>query len=368
MKQSAFNKFEKEFSKEILLNERFRLYIIASIFLIIVLYLLTLLFFFKDIFDQYFGGRNPLYWVVLILGFFALRSLIVRKIWNRWLTKEKKLPEVLRYINSFLEVSIPTIIIIIIAFESQSMVILLSPVVFLYFIFILLSTLELDFKLCLFTGLVAAIEFIILGFYYTGQFDTPMKMSIIDESVFYVGKGAIMLITGILAGLVEKQISNRILKSYKSLEERNNIEKLFGQQVSTEIVDELINSKYEVTSKRRFVCILFLDIRGYTPFSEGRKPEEIIQFQNDVFGFMIEIINKNHGIINQFMGDGFMATFGAPVSTENDCQNAVDSAKEISIELNQQIKQGNIPDIRIGIGLHAGEVVTGNVGTSKRKQ
>ena len=368
MKQSAFNKFEKEFSKEILLNERFRLYIIASIFLIIVLYLLTLLFFFKDIFNQYFGGKNPLYWVVLILGFFALRSLIVRKIWNRWLTKEKKLPEVLRYINSFLEVSIPTIIIIIIAFESQSMVILLSPVVFLYFIFILLSTLELDFKLCIFTGLIAAIEFILLGFYYTGQFDPHMKMSIIDEPVFYVGKGAIMLITGILAGLVAKQISNRILKSYKSLEERNNIEKLFGQQVSTEIVDELINSKYEVTSRRRFVCILFLDIRGYTPFSEGRKPEEIIQFQNDVFGFMIEIINKNHGIINQFMGDGFMATFGAPVSTENDCQNAVDSAKEISNELNQQIKQGNIPDIRIGIGLHAGEVVTGNIGTSKRKQ
>ncbi|MFC2088610.1 adenylate/guanylate cyclase domain-containing protein [Calditrichota bacterium] len=368
MKQSYFNNFEKEFSKEVLLNERFRLYIIAAIFLILVFYLLTLLFFFKDIFDQYFGGQNPLYWVILILGFFAFRSLIVRKIWNRWLMKDKKLPEILRYFNSLLEVSIPTIIIIVMGLESRSMVILLSPLIFLYFIFILLSTLELDFKLCFFTGSVAAIEYILLGLYYTGQFEVPTEMSIIGKPIFYIGKGAILFITGILAGMIARQISNRIISSYKSLDERNNIEKLFGQQVSTEIVDELINSKYEITGKRRFVCIMFLDIRGYTPFSEGKQPEEIIKFQNDIFGFMIEIINKNHGIINQFMGDGFMATFGAPVSTENDCQNAVDSAIEICNELNEQIKQGNIPDIKIGIGLHAGEVVTGNVGTSTRKQ
>jgi adenylate cyclase len=368
MNQSSFNKFEKEFSKEVLLGERFRLFIIAAIFLIIVFYLLMLLFFYKDLFNQYFQGQNPLYWVVLILGFFSLRSLIVRKVWNRWLKSGKKLPEILRYLNSFLEVSIPTIIIFILSQYSESIIILLSPIVFLYFIFILLSTLELDFKLCFFTGTVAAIEYIALAFYYTDQYSISAEMSILDAPIFYIGKGVIFFITGILAGLVAKQISKRIISSYKSLEERNNIEKLFGQQVSAEIVDELINNKLEITSKRRFVCIMFLDIRGYTPFAEGKKPEEIIQFQNDVFSFMIEIINKNHGIINQFMGDGFMATFGAPVSSGNDCQNAVDSAVEISNELNEQIKQGKLPDIQIGIGLHAGEVVTGNVGTSTRKQ
>ena len=177
-----------------------------------------------------------------------------------------------------------------------------------------------------------------------------------------------MFISGIVAGLVTNQIKTRIYKSFTTVEERNNIEKLFGQQVSAEIVDEIINQKYEITSKRRFVCIMFLDIRDFTPFSENKKPEEIIQFQNDVFSFMIEIINKHHGIINQFMGDGFMATFGAPVSKENDCQNALTAAIEIEKELNNQIRDGRIPNIKIGIGLHAGEVVTGNVGTSTRKQ
>jgi adenylate cyclase len=183
-----------------------------------------------------------------------------------------------------------------------------------------------------------------------------------------MGKAFILFISGILAGLVTKQIKKRIFHLFATLDERNNIERLFGQQVSSEIVDELINNKAEIGSKRRFVCIMFLDIRGFTPLSEGKKPEKIIQFQNDIFSFMIEIINQNHGIINQFMGDGFMATFGAPVSKENDCQNALTAAIEIDRELKQQIKDGKIPDLRIGMGLHAGEVVTGNVGTATRKQ
>lgn len=215
MIHSYCQKFDKEFSKEILLNERFRIYIITAIFLIIVFYLITLLFFYNEIFDQYFEGQNPLYWAILILGFFAFRSLIVRKVWNRWLKKDKKLPEILRYLNSFLEVSIPTIIIILLGLESESMVILLSPIVFLYFIFILLSTLELDFKLCFFTGFVAAIEYVFLGFYYTSQFEVPIEMSILGEPIFYVGKSAILFITGILAGMVAKQISNRIISSYR---------------------------------------------------------------------------------------------------------------------------------------------------------
>ncbi len=369
MKQTKTeNTFQKEFSKEILIGERFRLFIITAVFLIISFYVLMLHFFYEDLINQYFKGENLLYWVILILGVFSFRSLIVRKIWTKWLKAEKKLPEILRYLNSFLEISIPTFIIIILSQESKSIIILLSPIVFLYFIFILLSTLELDFKLCFFTGTIAAIEFVILGIYYTSQFNVPTEMSILGSPVFYIGKGMILFIGGILAGLAAQQINKRIFSSFKSLEERNHIEKLFGQQVSSAIVDEIISNKEEMGSKRRFVCIMFLDIRGFTPFSEGKRPEEIIKFQNDVFSFMIDIINNHKGIINQFMGDGFMATFGAPVASGNECQNAVNAAIDITNQLNKKIKGNSIPAIRIGIGLHAGNAVTGNVGTSIRKQ
>jgi adenylate cyclase len=113
---------------------------------------------------------------------------------------------------------------------------------------------------------------------------------------------------------------------------------------------------------------MFLDIRGFTPFAENKEPDEIIQYQNDVFGFMIDIISKHHGIINQFLGDGFMATFGAPVSSGNDSQNAVNASLEILKLLKQKCESGEIPETKIGIGIHAGNIVTGNVGTPERKQ
>ena len=69
-------------------------------------------------------------------------------------------------------------------------------------------------------------------------------------------------------------------------------------------------------------------------------PEEIIDYQNKVFPFMFEVVQKNHGIINQLMGDGFMATFGAPVSFENDCLNAVNSSLEILSILEEKNEKG----------------------------
>ena len=60
---------------------------------------------------------------------------------------------------------------------------------------------------------------------------------------------------------------------------------------------------------------MFMDIRNFTPLVERKSPEEIVAFQNVVFAEAIEIVNRNHGIINQFLGDGFMATFGAPLAT-----------------------------------------------------
>ena len=113
---------------------------------------------------------------------------------------------------------------------------------------------------------------------------------------------------------------------------------------------------------------MFLDIRDFTPYAADKEPDEIIQYQNDVFGFMIDIISKNHGIINQFMGDGFMATFGAPASSGNDCQNAVNASLRIIDQLKKKLDNDELPKTRIGIGLHAGYIVTGNVGTTERKQ
>lgn len=147
-----------------------------------------------------------------------------------------------------------------------------------------------------------------------------------------------------------------------------SIKNLLNQQVSGEVADELLSSNGDQPIERRFVCIMFLDIRDFTPFAEKKNPEEIIDYQNQVFGYMIDCITRHKGVVNQIMGDGFMATFGAPISSGNDCLQAYQAANEIIKIINDKSTLGEIPHTRIGIGLHAGHIVAGNVGTKDRKQ
>src|SRR4029450_6660092 len=92
-------------------------------------------------------------------------------------------------------------------------------------------------------------------------------------------------------------------------------------------------------------------------------PEEIVAYQNAVFSAAIEIVDRNQGVINQFVGDGFMATFGTPVATGRDCKNALRTARELLAAVKALSDSGRIPATSIGIGLHAGEAVSGNIGS-----
>lgn len=176
--------------------------------------------------------------------------------------------------------------------------------------------------------------------------------------------------------LSKRRQHKRLEIAYRDLDKTKNklagaeqkIVKLLSQHVSGDVARQLLMNNTDKPGERCFVCIMFLDIRDFTPMAEKLSPEEIIEYQNNVFGFMIDIVQQHNGTINQLLGDGFMATFGAPVSKGNDCQNAFEASKAILHELKERSQAGLIPKTRVGIGLHAGYVVTGNVGNEQRKQ
>jgi len=360
--------FEKEISKEILKSERFRLFVLMIVFAILFSFAFLISQIYKGYFENVFSGRNYFLWAITLLLLLVIRSFFIRFRIRRWQKTGYQIAEKWRYFNSFIEITIPSIGIIILAQGFNPVYALITPVVFLYFIFIILSALELNLYLSIFIGAVAAIEYFLLVIFFLNQPENVTGIHLLDFYIPYLAKSLILFASGVLAGLVSMKIKNYMISSFTRLNERNYLEKIFGQQVSPHIVDELIRSKQEIISRRRFVCIMFLDIRGFTPFSEKKSPEEIVEYQNNIFSFMIERVNEHHGIINQFMGDGFMATFGAPISHENDCQNAVNAAIAIIDDIKLKNEKKLIPETKLGIGLHAGEVVTGNVGTSIRKQ
>jgi adenylate cyclase len=240
------------------------------------------------------------------------------------------------------------------------------PSTFVYFVFILLSTLRLDFGLCTFTGLVAAGEYAIIAIFWGA------KDARVDESLsslpHHLGKAAILLVSGIAAGFVAQRLRRSFTRAIESVGERQRILGVFGQHVSPEVVERLVLGKTEVKSELRDVCVMFLDIRDFTSFAESRSPAEVVDYLNTVFESTIDAVTDNHGIINKFLGDGFMAIFGAPIAEGESCAAAVAAALEIVARLEALVAEGTIPPTRVGIGLHAGKAVVGNIGSAQRKE
>jgi adenylate cyclase len=368
MKNNNAKLFEEIFSEEIISNESFRSKILAGIiaFLIFVVFLFSLMF--EDWFKHTSQFPIIIKFTLIILALIFIRALIVSRAAKRWDRFGIKTFIAIRYLNAFIEISIPSVVLFIYSFDLPSVYPLFTPIALLYFIIITLSALELDFKLCVFTGTMAALQYLLLAYYLSSKPLPDQTFRISSFLPIYLGNAALFFISGHTAGLITNQIKKGLLKHYNEQAKRNEIEKLFGQQISKEIVDELILNQYQISSRTRYSTIMFLDIRNFSIFVQNKSPEEIIAYQNDIFSFIIEIINKHKGIVNQIVGDGIMAIFGAPIQHDNDCQLAVNAAIEIQQELDKRNNDKSIPYTKIGIGIHSGDVVTGNVGTNERKQ
>ena len=360
--------FEEHLTREILQSERTRMAILAGIAALLMVIFPLFVLIFREEYLRNFHSMGTVGLAVGLSGALLAYELLVRHILGRQLAQGTMPSPPLRFWNAFVETSVPTILMLLIGQYTSPVAVLQGPAAFLYGVFIVLSTLRLDFRLSLFTGFVAAAEFVALSFIVAQGDAGSTSPAMLSAPAFILMKGVMLLLAGVAAGFVASQLRRRIVKAFHASEERQRVFNAFGQQVSPEVVDELLRQGPEIASRKSFVCIMFMDIRDFTRLMEKRSPEEIVAFQNAVFGAAVEIVNRHRGIINQFLGDGFMATFGAPLATGEDCRNAVAAARDLVAKVKELADAGRIPAATVGIGLHAGEAVTGNVGSALRKQ
>lgn len=156
------------------------------------------------------------------------------------------------------------------------------------------------------------------------------------------------------------------------VEERSKkkIYKTFSYYMDKKVIDSLIKKDAEslLKGEQQDLCILFLDIRDFTILSHQQKPENIIELLNIYFDKTTDIIQKHNGFVNKFIGDAVLAFFG----TEKAVDNALYASKEIIKETKRINDEGVVTSItgnwklRIGIGIHYGRVVMGNVGSVKK--
>jgi adenylate cyclase len=369
-KQTVSSALERQFALEILKSDKLRVTILLGAWLGSFALAVCLFVLFSAQFQATFHGRFDQFWVrFLFIAFVTAAALFVERLAiARLIRKQQEGSPLLRYLSAFIETSIPTIGIIVSNHFLGSIYGLFTPAPTAFALFIVLSILRLDFKLCVFTGAVAALEYGAVAIYLIKTSAPAGIEPILGGIAPHLGKAGLMLLAGIVAGLVSVQIKKRILHSFAMAEERNRISRTFGEYVSPAVVDALLTLKPHLRSENKTVCVMFLDIRNFTGFAEKRSPAEVVEYLESLFEFMIEIINRHNGIINKFLGDGFMAVFGAPLSDGRDCANALEAAQEILDRLNRETKAGAILPTKVGIGLHAGEAVTGSIGSALRRE
>ena len=362
--------FEQEFALEILKSDRQRITMLMCVLAVAALVIPVLSVFSFEDFQSSFKGRFSSFVLTFVVIFTVTLSCLAleRLAITRLIKQQKRARPFLQYVSALIETSIPSIALIVTAQFLGPVYSLFTPAPFVYALMIVLSTLRLDFRLCVFTGAVAAIEYWLLSWIFIATASNSAVEPILLAKPPHIVKGLLLLLTGIAAGLVTSQIRKRILNSFQMVEERNRISRTFGEYVSPVVMEKLLTLRPDLRSEKRTVCVMFLDIRNFTTYAEKTAPEEVVAYLESLFEFMIEIVNRHHGIVNKFLGDGFMAVFGAPISDGSDCFNGVAAAREILSRVDEEVKRGNVAPTTVGIGLHAGEAVTGSIGSSLRRE
>jgi adenylate cyclase len=157
-----------------------------------------------------------------------------------------------------------------------------------------------------------------------------------------------------------------------AVEERRIVKDMFSRYLSQDIVQNLMDKPelVQLGGAKKTATVFFADIRGYTSFAEGKEPEYIIEVLNEYFSEAVEVIINNNGYIDKFIGDCIMAAWGVPLMSEaEDAFSAVSCAYEIQKMVEKKDRKffrGEAADLRIGIGIHSGPLVAGNLGSTRR--
>ena len=161
----------------------------------------------------------------------------------------------------------------------------------------------------------------------------------------------------------------RIISSLEKKRLRDQQRELIRKFAASEVADDLLAKGFSLGGQVVQATVLFSDIRSFTTITESQPASDTIELLNDYYSLMFDAINGHGGVVNQIVGDGIMALFGAPTLLEKPSESAVLAALEMieMIELyDQQQAFSNRVQIRIGIGIATGRVIAGYTGTMQR--
>jgi adenylate cyclase len=163
----------------------------------------------------------------------------------------------------------------------------------------------------------------------------------------------------------------RIKQLHDELESRNRLlRKVLDRYVAEDVADIILTDPerhLKLGGEIRPVTVLFADIRGFTRYTERRTGPQVVETLNRIFRVLSQVVFTQHGTFDKYLGDGLMAFYGAPVAGEDDARRAVATAIEMQRRF-AALREESVADLGelgLGIGLHSGEAIVGNIGSEK---
>lgn len=271
-------------------------------------------------------------------------------------------PILYKVLTVTIETAIPFVCILIQSLHLQLEIAYNSVYLIEHIPFMLLSILYLRFWLCFYAALIASMGRILLLLLI-------LSFSEVDKHFLDESWGiAEILLSGFIMGTIALLIRKMIESAIAVASEKTKLHDIFGRFVSKDVADQIVSKDLKIGGDNVNASVLFLDIRNFTHRSSTMTPEDAVAFLNQVFNFTVAEVEKAGGMVNKFLGDGFMAVFGAPLSLPNSCNSAVICAIGIFEKL-QLFNVSRIGEnVHLGIGINYGPMVAGVMGTNTRKE
>ena len=270
-----------------------------------------------------------------------------------------------RWLRATLEVSFATVVMLLDGVAGAQYLVS-SSTAFLYPLVIALTVLRLEPRLTAYATALAISQHLALSLYtfagpevttWTGAFSLSRLQ---QELLLRVGVMAMMGGLGaVLATTLRREIAGAA--------DEERVRTAFGHYVDRRVVRRVLAGDLRIAPERRDVTVLFVDIRDFTRMSENSDPADVFRKLSGALDAFSQAVQQEGGIVNKYLGDGLLAFFGAPEEQPDHSRRAVRAALNIAAVARGLGADARFPGLKVGIGIHAGPVMVGDLGGDRRE-
>lgn len=197
-------------------------------------------------------------------------------------------------------------------------------------------------------------------------------LTVLALNLYLWSAGVVMALAGAFSAIFVLYVFNMSWGYFVESQSKRQLAQLFGQYVPPELVDEMARDPetYSMEGRNEELTVLFSDVRGFTSISEGLDPKELAQLMNEYLGAMTQVVQKNRGTLDKYIGDAIMAFWGAPVADADHARRAVLTALQMQTTLrtlDEPFRARGWQPLQIGVGINTGTMTVGDMGSKVRQ-